>query len=169
MNINISTKNFELSQATKDMITTSIDKKLSSLTDEVDAVVIQEGRRIIVKLKTIAYDTKINATGDDLRLTTALAEAMDIMKRKVRKAKTQSSKIGSAVKQHYETDYQDDLFIRTAAISDTKHIVIDTLSDDEAVYRANMQDMNVFHYRDAAGCMAVLIKQNRSFLKLTVE
>ena len=166
MNVNISTKNLDLAQSTKDIIEDAVAKKIGPFVTDVDVVVAKEGRRMSVKLRTTAYDSLINATGDDIKLVRALSDAVDIMKRKIRRAKTQAkitqqgaADIGSASDEDFSVTY----------IKDTKHIVVDTMTDEQAAYNADMSDRNVYHYRDEAGCLSALIRVGDSFSKITIE
>lgn len=166
MTINITTKNFELSQTTKENVIIPAMDKLESLTDSVDVIVAKEGRRIIVKVKTEAYNTKINATGEEIRLIAALSEAIDIAKRKIRKAKTHDQ-----IKNKQPSLKPLDVSDRAnfPSITSTDHVVLNTMSDDEAIYNAEMSDYNMFHYRDETGSIAVIVKRNDQYLKLTIE
>lgn len=165
MTTNVSTKNFDLSQNTKDnVIVPAIDRKLSPLTESVNVTVVQEGRRIIVKLKTQSYSTEINATGSDVKLVKALGEAIDIMKRKIRKAKTHSS-----VKSKTPTVTDEHSEERVPRITSSKHIVLNAMSDEEALYQAEMLDHEIFHYRDESGNLAFLVKKKNDYEKITIE
>lgn len=166
MTINITTKNFELSQTTKENVIIPAMDKLDNLIGSADIIVAKEGRRIIVKIKTEAYNTKINATGEEVRLVTALSEAIDITKRKIRKAKTHDQ-IKSKQSSLKPLDVSDRA--NFPSIISTDHLILDTMSDDEAIYNAEMSDHNMFHYRDEAGSLAVIIKRNNGFSKITIE
>lgn len=165
MTINITTKNFELSQTTKENVIIPAIDKLNTLTDSVDVIVAKEGRRIIVKIKTEAYNTKINATGEEIRLITALSNAIDIAKRKIRKAKTHESNKtkNSSVKNTEEKETY------TPAIIETKHIVAQTMDENEAIYNAEMTDSSFYFYRDETGNLAIIIKNGNDYTKFNIE
>ena len=171
MTINISTKNFELSQKTKtQIIIPCVEKKLGSFTDDVDVVVAKEGRRIVIKLKTTVHDEtgdlRLNATGDGFILAQALSDAVLILRRKLDNTKSRSKAFDTKAA---ASKAENSVSVASPVINDAGHMIAETMSDEEAFYKAELSDSDVFCYRDDTGTMAILMRKGDRSFKMTIE
>lgn len=161
MNYTIRSKGITLADSTKDLIRETIENKIGHF----DSFYVEKsGRKITVTLKTAEYGVDIYATGDDIALFPAVNKALDIAKRKIRKAKT---RVIDKKRTERVIDQEDkDLSL---VITERVEMDIQCLDEDVALLTAGMKDKNVFIYRELDGTIVVLIKQDGGYKKVSVN
>jgi putative sigma-54 modulation protein len=178
MKVNITARNLELSTSERTMVNNIIQDKFDRFFEENDDTVLnvtitKKPRIFHMTIKVTYYNTSIRGEAEEPKFNTALNKAIDDTKRKIRKTKTKTINKKRTNDTNISASVGIDLPMSeysSSQISKNKTIKVETLSDEDAMFKADMLGYAFFVYKsETDNSNAVIFKRkDGTFGKLNI-